>query len=269
MATSLAGPTLDIHGGGHDLIFPHHENEIAQAEAVTGAQFARYWLHNGFVELDREKMSKSLGNVVSLREVLKRFSPDALRLFFLSAHYRMPVSYGEERIAESEKAMKRFDTFFARIDELKRRAAAGAACGPMIEFGKSVEEAKRRFGAAMDDDFNTPNAVAELFTLMRNGNTVMAELERDGRLATAGDVAVLEETRGTILSLGRVLGLFGVSGGRARDDTVAELVELLLSIRRDARAKKDWALSDRIRDALIGMGFVIEDGVSGTTWRRK
>jgi cysteinyl-tRNA synthetase len=267
MATALAGPTLDIHGGGHDLIFPHHENEIAQSEACTGKQFVRYWLHNGFVEMDREKMSKSLGNVVSVREILKRFGPGALRMFFLGAHYKMPVTYSEERLDEAAKALARFETFFARIADLKRRETNEAAGGAALEYRESVKKAADAFAAAMDDDFNTPAAAAELFTLARNGNTLIAGIEsRSG--AAAGDVEILEEAREKILELGGILGLFGERTGGGKGE-VKGLVELLLSIRNEARARKDFAMSDRIRDELSNLGFVIEDGPSGTTWRGK
>lgn len=268
MATALAGPTLDIHGGGHDLIFPHHENEIAQAEAFTGKQFVRFWLHNGFVELDREKMSKSLGNAVSVRDLLKRFSPDAVRIFFLGAHYRMPVTYSEERIGEAEKAAARFATFFTKAGELRRRAADGAAGEAALEYRAGIGAAREAFAAAMDDDFNTPNAAAELFTLVRNGNSCIAASESGGRRITAGDAGILEEARDTILDLGRTLGLFGERAGGDTGAEVAELIEFLLIVRAEARARKDWAASDRIRDGLARLGYVIEDGPSGTTWRR-
>ena len=270
MATALAGATLDIHGGGHDLIFPHHENEIAQSECYTGEKFARCWMHNGFVEMGSEKMSKSLGNTVAARELLKGNNPDAVRLFFLSAHYKMPLTYSEERLAESEKGFERFGAFFARIEDLKRRAAEGGARGSARDYEEKIKAAREAFGAAMDDDFNTPVAVAELFSLVRNGNAWAAEAEAGGGSVTAGEAAILEAAREAIQELGGAVGLFqNPSGGGEDRRIVGELVALLLRIRNDARAKKDFATSDAVRDELARLGFVIEDGASGTAWRRK
>ncbi len=268
MSTALAGPTLDIHGGGHDLIFPHHENEIAQAECFTGEKFVRFWMHNGFVEMGSEKMSKSLGNTVSAKDLLKSNKPDAVRLFFLSAHYKMPIAYGEERIAESGKGIERFGVFFSKIDDLKRRASGVGARVSAVAFREKTEAARKNFESSMDDDFNTPAAIAEIFSLVRSGNTWISELESEGGGVSVDEAGLLEESRGAILEMGGALGFFQgyYAGGAAAD---AELIEPLLLKRNEARARKDWKTSDEIRDELASLGFVIEDGPSGTTWRRK
>jgi cysteinyl-tRNA synthetase len=273
MAVGIAGPTLDIHGGGRDLMFPHHENEIAQSEAFTGKPFAKYWLHNGFVELDREKMSKSLGNVIHVKDILKKTRPDALRLLFLSAHYRSPVSYSDDRLAEAEKGLARFETFFSKVDAMAGRAAPGDGGERAEAVRAAADRARTDFIAAMDDDFDTPAAVAALFTLARIANTRMAEIDSapDAR-ATRAVADALESAKTVVLELGGILGLFqgGVLTARSDDGGLVDsLIGLLVRIRDGARAKKDWAVSDAVRDELENLGFIIEDGPAGTSWRRK
>ncbi|HOX28484.1 MAG TPA: cysteine--tRNA ligase, partial [bacterium] len=270
MAVNLAGATLDIHGGGYDLVFPHHENEIAQSECYTGKKFVRYWLHNGFVEMDKEKMSKSLGNVIAVSEILEKHGPDALRLFFLSAHYKMPVSYSDERVAESEKALDRFDVFFSKIEDIARRTRGTGARDSARELKAKIISARDNFIAAMDDDFNTPQAIAEIFSLIKNCNSWIAGAESEAEEITADEAGVLREAAAVVRELGNVLGLFGAAGRHEEDDTaVDDLVELLIRVRKIARDKKDWAVSDMIRDELAALGFTIEDGQSGTTWRKR
>jgi len=273
MAVGIAGPTLDIHGGGRDLIFPHHENEIAQSEAFTGKPFAKYWLHNGFVELDKEKMSKSLGNVIHLRDILKKTRPDALRLLFLSAHYKSPVSYSDDRLAEAEKGLARFETFFAKVEAAVARAGQGDGGDRAEAVRNAASKARADFISAMDDDFDTPAALAALFTLVRTANTAMAEIESaPGARATRAEADALMAAKDVALELGGILGLFqgGVSTARAEDSGLVDaLLGLLVRIRDGARAKKDWAVSDAVRDELDKLGFIIEDGPAGTSWRRK
>jgi len=268
MSTALAGPTLDIHGGGHDLIFPHHENEIAQAECYTGEKFVRVWMHNGFVEMGSEKMSKSLGNTVAAKDLLKSNKPDAVRLFFLSAHYRMPIAYGEDRIAESGRGVERFGVFFSKIDDMKRRASGSGTRASAEVFREKIESARKGFVSSMDDDFNTPGAIAEIFSLVRSGNTWISELEVEGGGVSVDEAGLLEESRGAILEMGGALGLFqDYSVGAETAD--AALIEPLLRKRNEARARKDWKTSDEIREELARLGFVVEDGPFGTSWRRK
>ncbi|HOO55591.1 MAG TPA: cysteine--tRNA ligase [bacterium] len=272
MANSLAGPTLDIHGGGHDLIFPHHENEIAQSEARTGKQFVRYWMHNGFVELDREKMSKSLGNIVPAHEVLEKFSPDALRLMVLSAHYRMPLTYSEERLLESEKALGRIGIFRARIDELSEKARPGDSVRkPVRDYGEKAGAARADFISAMDDDFNTPQAIALIFSLVKSGNQVMAEISNANTAVTESEVAVLRSGLEEITALGGILGLFRETGDNnsKAGEIVEQLMKLLIDIRNVARKEKNWEIADMIRDNLGEIGMIVEDGPLGTTFRMK
>jgi len=245
MAMEYLGPTFDIHGGGEDLIFPHHECEIAQSEAATGKTFARYWIHNGFVNLGAEKMSKSLGNTLLIREMVKRHDPDALRLWLLGTHYRHPVEFSEERLNEAGRALERFARLF------REAARYVPPPGPVPEDLRSFSA---RFDAAMDDDFNTPQALGALFDLAR---ALYEHLERaeapDHQRALVAGVAELRR-------LGGALGLF------ARGVTIAgppPEVESLLSERGEARKRRDWRRSDELRDAIGKLGWSVEDTAAG------
>jgi cysteinyl-tRNA synthetase len=245
MSLRHLGETLDIHGGGQDLIFPHHENEIAQSECFTGtAPFVRYWLHNGLVQLEGEKMSKSLGILVTIRETLERFSPDAIRLFILSSHYRGPVSFSEEGLTAAEKGMERLR------QAAKADGRATADCQPgTIDTGIF----RQRFIDAMDADFNSAQALAALFDLAREINRGVSQR------------AGVEEAQRMLLELGRVLGFtFEDRDVRLGADA---FVELLISVRADLRTQKQWQLADSIRCRLGELGVVLEDGPQGTTWK--
>ncbi len=245
MSLRHLGETLDIHGGGQDLIFPHHENEIAQSESFTGTTpFVRYWMHNGLVQLEGEKMSKSLGILVTIKETLERFSPDAIRLFILSSHYRGPVSFSEESLAAAEKGMERLRQA-ARAD-----GRAATDCQPgAIETGIF----RQRFIDAMDADFNSAQALAALFDLAREVNRGISQR------------AGVEEAQRMLLELGRVLGFtFEDRDVRLGADP---FVELLISIRADLRTQKQWQLADSIRCRLKDLGVVLEDSPQGTTWK--
>ncbi len=249
MSTKALGDTFDIHGGGADLTFPHHENEIAQSEGATGHPFVRYWLHNGFVRINEEKMSKSLGNFFTVREILERYRAEEVRYFILTSQYRSPLNYDDEHLDNARAALTRFYT------ALRGLPAAEAAGGVAFET---------RFREAMDDDFNTPEALAVLFDLVREINR-LKESDMDG---AAGLGAVLRE-------LGGVLGILqddpeqylrgdaGSEGGLSDAD-----IDALIQQRLDARKEKNWAEADRIRDELQAAGILLEDGPQGTTWRR-
>jgi cysteinyl-tRNA synthetase len=276
MSLTYLGETLDIHGGGQDLIFPHHENEIAQSESFTGVKpFARYWLHNGMVQLGEEKMSKSLGNLITIKEALERYSADALRIFVLSSHYRSPLTYSEEVIEAAEGGLQRLLRVVSRDD-------------PTDGNGKALdaEPHRNQFIEAMDDDFNTAQAVAVLFDLAHDIN----------RLSEAGyGVAMAQEV---LLELGEVLGLtfqapkelpldisqleklLLATGEQARKeglkiDIAASVLDansvmsLLISVRNRLREAKQYQLADEIRNRLSELGITLEDTPKGTVWKRK
>ena len=249
MSTCCLGDTFDIHGGGADLTFPHHENEIAQSEGATGKPFVNYWMHNGFVRINDEKMSKSLGNFFTVREILTRYRPEEVRYFILTSQYRSPLNYDEEHLDNARGALTRFYTALRGLAEAQ---PAG---------GESFAE---RYQAAMDDDFNTPEALAVLFDLAREINRVRAEDESRA-------VGLGAELR----RLGGILGILQddaesyLRGGAAPGDGLTDdTIETMIQQRLDARASKDWAEADRIRDQLKDQGVLLEDGPQGTTWRR-
>lgn len=246
MSTCCLGETFDIHGGGPDLVFPHHENEIAQSEAATGKLYAASWMHAGAVRVDGEKMSKSLGNFFTIREVLEKYHPEVVRFLLVSSHYRSPINYSEDNLKEAKGALERF---YTALRGLPQMTAEGG------------EEFVARFGAAMDDDFGTPEAVAVLFEMVREVNRL-----RESDPAAAAALAARVRELGALLG---VLQLdadeFLQAGAAGKVD--AEQVEALIQARLDARAAKNWAESDRIRDELTALGVVLEDGKGGTTWR--
>lgn len=244
------GPQIDIHGGGADLIFPHHENEIAQSESATGqVPFARYWMHNGLLQLGGEKMSKSLGNLVTIKEALDEFSPDAIRLFILTSHYRSPLSYSSEGVTGAEKAV-------ARLRAAVTPAPTGESANEPAELASAREGAYRRFVEVMEDDFNTAAAISQLHDLAREINRA-----RDAGSPASGLVAAQK----TLLQLAGVLGL---RLEEPKENLAAKpFVDLLLEIRRELRASKQFALADRIRGDLTNLGIAVEDRAEGTTWR--
>ena len=246
------GEQIDIHGGGNDLIFPHHENEIAQSECYTGKGFATYWMHNGMLQLSGEKMSKSVGNLVTIEEFLSRHPADALRMMVLNSGYRNPLSYSEEILGQAEKAIERL-----RSALKPAQAGAGGAPQSALEtLQNQLSAAQNGFVAAMDEDFNSSGALAGLFDLVRVVNQTRAEGATD---------AQLEPAQTLIRKLTSVLGLSldkAEVGSQAADD----FVDLLIEIRTDLRQNKMWALSDRIRDRLAELGVVLEDNKDGSSW---
>jgi cysteinyl-tRNA synthetase len=246
MSMRYLGETLDIHGGGQDLIFPHHENEIAQSEGFTGATpFVKYWMHNGFVQLGGEKMSKSLGIFVTLKQALDRFSADALRLFILSSHYRSPINFSEEGVAAAERGIERL-----------RVASADSQHGTRDSSGAvDTETYRQRFIEAMDHDFNSPQALAALFDLARDINRTTDQ---------GGDP---REARQTLRELSGVLGF---SLEEPRIDLAAKpFIDLLVYLRTELRKEKHWQMADRIRTSLKDLGVVLEDTPQGTVWKQE
>ncbi|MBX2837585.1 MAG: cysteine--tRNA ligase [Gammaproteobacteria bacterium] len=251
MSMKLLGESFDIHGGGMDLQFPHHENEIAQSEAITKKPFARYWLHNGFVRVDDEKMSKSLGNFFTLREVLQQYSGEEIRYFILNSHYRSPLNYSQDQLDGSRAALRRLYT------ALRHR--------PGADTGAPLSEAHvNKFVAAMDDDLNTAEAMAVLFD-------VASTLNKEKNSQSAQSVSLAH----TLRTLGERLGLLQgdpdtvLQGGPIEaGGLTAEQIDALVEERIQARANKDWARSDEIRDELAAAGIVLEDADGKTIWRR-
>ena len=243
MSLSYLGESLDIHGGGADLIFPHHENEIAQSEAFTDvAPFTRYWVHHGLLRLGEEKMSKSLGNLISIRDAVGLHGADAFRTFVLTSHYRNPLTWSEEGLAASARAVKRLT-----------RAARGdvSGSGPALDPASYQE----RFITAMDDDFNTPQALATLFDLARDLNRAAEEGQ---------DVS---PARALLRELGVVLGLTFQDDSATDQQDVAPFIELLIQTREDLRKERQFAMADQIRDRLTALGVTLEDTPRGTEWR--
>lgn len=249
MSTCCLGESFDIHGGGSDLMFPHHENEIAQSEAATGKSFASVWMHNGSVRVDNEKMSKSLGNFFTVRDVLKQYPAEVVRYLLAASHYRSPINYSDQSLKQAWSALERLYTALRGTEPETARELANS------RFEKA-------FCAAMDDDFNTPEALGALFDLTREVNR-----QKDSDPDRANELARL------LQRLGAVLGILEEEPGQflrrsAADSTVdAEEVESLIARRREARAEKDFALADEIRDRLSAMNVVVEDGPGGSTWR--
>ena len=253
MAAKYLGEDFDIHGGGTDLIFPHHENEIAQSEGATGSVFCRYWLHNGMVNLGGEKMSKSTGVVVDLATLLEAQGGRPLRLLYLRAHYRSPLDYSEELLAEAAEALDRLHRF-----------------GERVEAGPPDPDAISRFVEAMDDDFGTPQAVSLLFDLVREGNRILDEGEDASSIA--GAVAEIVEVLGLddastpggdTVDLTELAERFGISGDER------QILETLVALRNRARAEKRFDEADAIREELDRVGVILEDGPHGTKWLRK
>jgi cysteinyl-tRNA synthetase len=255
MSTACLGRHFDIHGGGLDLQFPHHENEIAQSEGATGHKFVNVWMHNGFVRVDNEKMSKSLGNFFTIREVLKKYDPEVVRYFILASHYHSPLNYADDSLDNAKAALTRLYT------ALKDLPPAGTAVP--ADAGRVIDLYEQSFFAAMDDDFNTPVALAVLFDLARDINRLLAT-----------DPAHAHALGGELRRLAGILGLLSrepqafLQGGVATDDLAAERIESLIRARAEARKNKQWAESDRIRDELKASGVVLEDAGGVTTWRR-
>jgi cysteinyl-tRNA synthetase len=279
MSMKYLGETFDIHGGGKDLVFPHHENEIAQSEGATGKIFARYWIHNGFINIDKEKMSKSLGNFLTIKDVLKQWHPEVLRLFFLSSHYRSPLDYTEESLKEAKSGLDRFySTLKAVQDEIERPAQPkGKVDSPALkEAHQAIESFEARFEEAMDDDFNTAQALGYFFDLQTYLNGLL-NLSK-GR-PTEEILSLLKKGSEYFSKMGWIFGLFrddpesylneqrkaGLKKLTVSEEEILKLIEE----RNAARKEKNWKRADEVRNELLAKGIVLEDTPSGTNWKLK
>jgi cysteinyl-tRNA synthetase len=268
MAMQYLGESFDIHGGGKDLVFPHHENEIAQSEGATGKPFVKYWLHNGFVNVNQEKMSKSLGNFFTIRDILNSYDPEVLRFFILTAHYRSPIDFSDQNLQEARLGLSRFYEALQAADEV---LAACKQSDAESDAGSALEAA---FREAMDDDFNTAAAIGQLFDAVRTINRLITE---KGFRKNREKVAEVRELRDALLKLGDVLGLFASEPAAwlkqlnlallAHSGYTEADMEEFIRHRQEARKNKDFARADEIRDKLAAKGIQLLDGPQGTTWK--
>ncbi|MEI3167120.1 MAG: cysteine--tRNA ligase [Lachnospiraceae bacterium] len=255
MSKKYLGEQIDIHAGGEDLIFPHHENEIAQSEAANDKTFANYWMHNGFLNIDNKKMSKSLGNFFTVREIGEKYDLQVLRFFMLSAHYRSPINFSAELMEASKNGLERIITCAERLKELLSKVSGDALTEEEQENKKNVDELVAKFEAAMDDDFNTADAVSAIFELVKLANSTANE---------ESTRAYAELLAGTIAKLSDVLGIITERKAEVLDSEVEELI----AARQQARKEKNFALADEIRQKLLDMGIVLEDTREGVKWKR-
>lgn len=255
MSARYLGDTIDIHAGGQDLIFPHHENEIAQSEARSGKQFARYWMHNGYINVDNQKMSKSLGNFFTVRDILSEFSGQVIRFFLLSAHYRNPVNFSKELILQAKAGMERLANSKERL-VFTISHAKGQMNESELELVSALENHRDRFIEAMDDDINTADAISIIFELARFSNTNVTENSS------------LEWAEKNLSLFNELTGVLNIIKAEDADSNDNEQIEKLIKDRVEAKKNKDFALADAIRDELKSMGIEIEDTRQGTKWKK-
>lgn len=254
MSMEYLGETFDIHCGGKDLLFPHHENEVAQSEGATGKPYVNYWMHNGFINVDNEKMSKSLGNFFTVRDILKEYDAEDVRMFMLSAHYRSPINFSREMIAQAHASLSRLYTARDQMRFLLDHAADRPLTEAEEAFSARIKTCAERFDSAMDDDLNTADAMGALFEIVRDVNvTLTAESAK----------AVIVSTLDTFLSLCGVLGLL-----MKQADALPEEIQTLADARAQARKERNWKLSDELRDRLKALGYTVEDTKEGQKVRK-
>jgi len=275
MSRKYLGETFDIHGGGKDLVFPHHENEIAQSCGASGKPFANLWMHHGFVTIKDEKMSKSLGNFLTIRDVLKQYEPEVLRLFIFSTHYRNPLDFTETALQDARSGLERMYECLAQVDGLPAEGSAGPS-RIVDKDRQGLESLATRFHAAMDNDFNTAQALAHLFDAVKVFNKLLRILPEHPAVE---DVRLLRSAAAVFRDLASVLGLVQrdpatvVAANKAKVmaaiDLSEEEIQRLIDKRNQARASKDWAASDEVRDYLLAHRIVLKDSPEGTTWEVK
>ena len=255
MSKKYLGEQIDIHAGGEDLIFPHHENEIAQSEAANDKTFANYWMHNGFLNIDNKKMSKSLGNFFTVREIGEKYDLQVLRFFMLSAHYRSPINFSAELMEASKNGLERIITSVEKLKELQGKVSGDALTEAEQENQKTVDELIAKFEAAMDDDFNTADAVSAIFELVKLANSTANE---------ESSKAYVDLLKETISKLSDVLGIITERKAEVLDSEIEELI----AARQQARKEKNFARADEIRQQLLDMGIILEDTREGVKWKR-
>lgn len=253
MSKKYLGEEIDIHAGGEDLIFPHHENEIAQSEAANGKPFAKYWLHNGFLNIDNVKMSKSLGNFFTVREISEKYDLQVLRFFMLSAHYRSPLNFSADLMAASKNGLERILTAVERLDDIK--GTGNALSETEKDVLGQVEALVKKFEASMDDDFNTADAVSAIFELVKLANI---------HVSGESSEELVESVRSTIKKLCDVLGIITEREAELLDEDIEKLIEE----RQAARKAKNFARADEIREQLASQGILLEDTREGVKWKR-
>ncbi len=268
MSRHYLGDTFDFHGGGSDLIFPHHENEIAQSEGATGKKFVHYWLHNGFITINSEKMSKSLNNFFLVKDVLEKYSSEALRFFLLSTHYRSPLDFSDDRLEEAETNMARLSEVVARLRELSEKEGNEVSAASSA-LSAAADAALSDFKAAMNDDFNTGLAASTVFDLAKAINIYYTAVTAGEAGIDGGAIAKAMENMKTITG---ILGILDAAWSRksnaANDEDFAKLMDVILAVREEARAAKQYQMADSIRDRLAGLGIAIEDSPTGARWKK-
>ncbi|WP_333861710.1 cysteine--tRNA ligase [Clostridium sp.] len=255
MAYNILGETIDIHAGGSDLKFPHHENEIAQSEGRTGKVFARYWMHSAFVNINNQKMSKSLNNFFTTREILENYEPDVVRLFMLSGHYRTPINFSIELLDSTKSALDRICNSIINLEEFLSNDKNNTLLDSEIKYREHLDSYRKRYIEKMDDDFNTADAISVIFDLIRDVNTNIDE---------NSSVEIIKYCLDLIRELGSPLGILQ----KSERGSIETEVELLIEKRQKARQDKNWALADEIRDDLKDKGIILEDTSGGVRWKR-
>ncbi len=255
MSKRYLGDEIDIHAGGEDLVFPHHENEIAQSEAANGKTFAKYWMHNGFLNIDNKKMSKSLGNFFTVREICEKYDPQVLRFFMLSAHYRSPLNFSAELMEASKNSLERILTGVDKLRDLQAKASGSEMTAEELENQKKALELVEKYEAAMEDDFNTADAISAIFELVKLSNTTANE---------SSTSAYIEWMKAEIERLCEVMGIITEKKAEILDSEIEDMI----AQRQAARKAKNFALADEIRGKLLEMGIVLEDTREGVKWKR-
>ncbi|MCX7748271.1 MAG: cysteine--tRNA ligase [Clostridia bacterium] len=257
MATKYLGETIDIHSGGQDLIFPHHENEIAQSEAANGKPFAKYWLHNGFINVDGEKMSKSKGNFFTVRDIVQHFDYEVIRFFMLSAHYRSPINFSDELLEQAKNGLDRIYNCLDNLEYLRKTSSEKERDSQGEALIQSLDGLKKRFIGAMDDDINTADAISVIFDMVREINSSITAASGTSQQTIDYSLNLLKE-------LGGVLGILQ----KQKSDHLESEIEELISKRQQARKEKNWKLADEIRDQLKDKGILLEDTPQGVKWKK-